>query len=89
MWETVLFNDRLWGSAAAFGKLGDTVPWDRDVDVVAEQQTEQRERFQIQKGFGVQRVLSDEQVGSILAMTFNEFGHIILSQEDGAFAAGI
>jgi len=83
LWETVLFNDRLWGSAAAFGKLGDTVPWDRDVDVVAEQQTEQRERFQIQKGFGVQRVLSDEQVGSILAMTFNEFGHIILSQEDG------
>lgn len=83
MWETVLFNDRLWGSAAAFGKLGDTVPWDRDVDVVAEKQTEQRERFQIQKGFGVQRVLSDEQVGSIIAMTFNEFGHIILSQEDG------
>jgi len=83
MWETVLFNDRLWGSAAAFGKLGDTVPWDRDVDVVAEKQTDQRERFQIQKGFGVQRVLSDEQVGSIIAMTFNEFGHIILSQEDG------
>ena len=83
MWETVLFNDRLWGSAASFGKLGDTVPWDRDVDVVAEEQTEQRERFQIQKGFGVQRVLSDEQVGSIIAMTFNEFGHIILSQEDG------
>ena len=83
MWETVLFNDRLWGSAASFGKLGDTVPWDRDVDVVAEQQTEQRERFQIQKGFGVQRVLSDEQVGSVIAMTFNEFGHIIVSQEGG------
>ena len=74
MWETVLFNDRLWGSATAFGKLGDTVPWDRDVDVVAEKQTEQRERFQIQKGFGVQRVLSDEQVGSIIAMTFPTLG---------------
>ena len=83
MWETVLFNDRLWGSATAFGELGDTVPWDRDVDVIAEQQTEQRERFQIQKGFGVQRVLSDDQVGSVIAMTFNEFGHIIVSQEGG------
>ena len=83
MWQTALFNDRLWGSASSFGKLGDTVPWDRAPDVVAEKQTEQRERFQIQKGFGVQRVLSDEQVGSVIAMTFNEFGHIILSQEDG------
>lgn len=83
MWETVVFNDRLWGTATAFGKLGDTVPWDRDEDVVAEKQTEQRERFQIQKGFGVQRILSDDQVGSVIAMTFNEFGHVIVSQEGG------
>ncbi len=83
MWQTVVFNDRLWRPASEFGKLGDTVPWDRDEDVVAEQQVEQRERFQIQKGFGVQRVLSDDQIGSVIAMTFNEFGHIIVSQEDG------
>ncbi|MGB7325811.1 MAG: HEAT repeat domain-containing protein [Rubripirellula sp.] len=82
-WETVVFNDRLWGAASAFGKLGDTAPWDRDEDVVAETQTEQRERFQIQKGFGVQRVLDDDQTGSVIAMAFNEFGHIILSQEGG------
>ncbi len=83
MWQTVLFNDRLWESAAEFGPLGDTVPWDRDEDVVAEKQTDQQERFQIQKGFGVQRVLSDDLVGSVIAMTFNEFGHIIVSQEGG------
>lgn len=83
MFETTVFNDRLWGSATTFGKLGDTVPWDRDVDVVAEKQAEQQERFQIQKGFGVQRVLDDAKVGSVIAMTFNEFGHIILSQEGG------
>ncbi len=83
MWETVLLNDRLWGAAASFGELGDTVPWDRDADVVAETQSEQSERFQIQKGFGVQRVLDDSQTGSVIAMTFNEFGHIILSQEGG------
>jgi putative heme-binding domain-containing protein len=83
MWQTVLFNDRLWDPAATFGKLGDTVPWDRDEDVAVEEESEQSERFQIQKGFGVQRVLSDEEVGSVIAMTFNEFGHIILSQENG------
>lgn len=83
MWETVLFNDRLWAAASSFGELGDTVPWDRDVDVVAEKQSDQRERFQIQKGFGVQRVLNDDQVGSVIAMTFNEFGHMIVSREGG------
>ncbi|MEL6105190.1 MAG: HEAT repeat domain-containing protein [Planctomycetota bacterium] len=44
---------------------------------------DQRERFQIQKGFGVQRVLSDKKIGSVIAMTFNEFGHLLISQENG------
>jgi putative heme-binding domain-containing protein len=113
MWETVVFNDRLWGSAAAYGKLGDTSPWDRQEPIAAdppaakskaatkkvasnqnsvtpalpkptvEKEVEQRERFQIQKGFGVQRVLDDAKVGSVLAMDFNEFGHLIVSQEGG------
>lgn len=83
MWQSVVFNDRLWGTAASFGELGDTVPWDRAEDVVAEVQTEQQERFQIQKGFGVQRVLDDQDLGSIIAMTFNEFGHMIVSRENG------
>ncbi|MEM0924518.1 MAG: HEAT repeat domain-containing protein, partial [Planctomycetota bacterium] len=119
LWETVMFNDRLWGSAASFGPLGDTVPWDRaetDPEAMSQQQastgvvqgdepttsgdsttssastadaepdsppTQQRERFQIQRGFGVQRVLADEKVGSVIAMTFNEFGHLLISQENG------
>jgi len=82
-WQSVVFNDRLWGTASSFGELGDTVPWDRAEDVVAEVQTEQQERFQIQKGFGVQRVLNDEKLGSIIAMTFNEFGHLVVSRENG------
>ena len=83
MWETIVFNDRLWENAASFGKLGETAPWDRDEEVAVAEQTEQKERFQIQKGFGVQRILSDEKTGSVLAMAFNEFGHIILSEEGG------
>ncbi len=118
MWQTIVFNDRLWGKAASYGKLGDTAPWDRQEpvantqppappkalkpksqlptvasnqsteapkagDTAVEKEVEQRERFQIQKGFGVQRVLDDAKVGSVLAMDFNEFGHIIVSQEGG------
>ncbi|TWU37578.1 Cytochrome c [Novipirellula aureliae] len=83
MWQTSLYNDHLWGTASSFGVLGDTAPWDVDENVEVATQTDQRERFQIQKGFGVQRVLKDEQIGSVIAMAFNEFGHIILSQENG------
>ncbi len=91
-WESVVFNDRLWGSATAFGRFGDTAPWDRATDAVPEGSTEtivtapetkQRERFQVQRGFGVQRVLGDEALGSIIAMSFNEFGHILASREGG------
>ncbi len=82
-WNTVLFNDRLWGTASSFGVLGETAPWDVAEQIAGEPPTDQRERFQIQKGFGVQRVLTNEQVGSAIAMAFNEFGHIIVSQENG------
>ncbi len=43
----------------------------------------QSERFQIQKGFGIQRILNDARIGSVVAMTFNEFGHLLISQESG------
>ena len=83
LWETTLYNDRLWQGAATFGQFGETAPWDQPETPVVNQELDRRERFQIQKGFGVQRVLNDEKIGSVIAMTFNEFGHIILSQENG------
>jgi putative heme-binding domain-containing protein len=149
LWETVAFNDRLWGAAASFGPLGDTAPWDRSKtaaeatgndpmpmkqasktppdsepaglpqppaeETTAEATTDaattdaataveataveataagaeaksvaasttQRERFQIQRGFGVQRVLADDAIGSVVAITFNEFGHLLVAQENG------
>jgi putative heme-binding domain-containing protein len=84
MWQTVVFNDRLWGVASELGTLGDSVSEDREESVPDESSVvEQSERFQIQKGFGVQRMMTDEQVGSVIAMTFNEFGHMIVSQEGG------
>ncbi|MGV3486563.1 MAG: DUF7133 domain-containing protein [Planctomycetaceae bacterium] len=82
-WQTLLFNDSLWTAARSFGTWGETAPWDHQQPVVSETQVEKGERFQIQKGFGVQRVLNNDQVGSLIAMAFNEFGHIIASQENG------
>ncbi len=82
-WQGVLFNDQLWGPATSFGILGETAPWDRQQDVSVELAVDQAERFQIQKGFAVQRVFGDDKVGSVIAMAFNEFGHIIASQENG------
>lgn len=82
-WDSPTFNDRTWESATSFGVLGETVPWDREQSVAVDSQKEQSERFQIQRGFGVQRVLNDDQVGSVIAMAFDEFGHVVLSQEQG------
>jgi len=88
-WETLLFNDSLWATAKSFGVWGETAPWDLDTPPPIEQKAaadtniDKGERFQIQKGFNVQRVLNNDQVGSVIAMTFNEFGHIIASKEDG------
>ncbi len=41
------------------------------------------ERFTTKPGFSVVEVFSSKKVGSILAMAFNEFGHIVVSQEGG------
>lgn len=83
MWQTALFNDTTWAIAQSFGDLGSTVPWDRREDVVAKVEHQESERFQIQEGFSVQRILDDEQTGPLIAMAFNEFGHIIAAKERG------
>ncbi len=113
-WQTLLFNDSLWGTAKSQGTLGDT-PAKSDGELATDQlatdelvndETDENglaglpnsmpnaeasiaedsisgDRFQVQKGFSVQRVLNNDQVGSVIAMAFNEFGHIIASQENG------
>ncbi len=41
------------------------------------------ERFQIQRGFSVERLLNHEAVGSVISMAFNEFGHLLVGKENG------
>ncbi len=83
LWQSAAFNDRSWALAQSFGRLGNTIPWDRREDVAVETEHQESERFQIQSGFSVQRILDEEKIGSLIAMAFNEFGHIIASRERG------
>lgn len=41
------------------------------------------ERFKTKPGFTVDEVIEHESIGSLVAMAFNEFGHIVASQEGG------
>ena len=47
------------------------------------QRTAGRSQFEIPKGFEVESVLASEETGSLVAMEFNEFGSLLLSQEGG------
>ena len=82
LWNTNLYNDRRWTKAQSFGRLGDTAPWDIEEGIAAEERTNAT-RFNVVKGFRVQRLLDETKTGSLIAMTFNEFGHIIASKGGG------
>jgi|688.fasta_scaffold00343_54 putative membrane-bound dehydrogenase-like protein len=81
-WTATTLNDARWGPAEVFGLLGETPPWDRREDVAASA-SDEGERFRAPQGFSVERILDDETAGSLIAMAFNEFGHVIASQEGG------
>lgn len=93
LWFTPLYSDTRWPVAQSFGQLGKTVPWDRQESVAAATEQAERtqapvevhrnERFQVDPEFEVQRVVDGDQTGSLIAMTFNEFGHVICSREGG------
>ena len=77
-----VYNDARWPTAQSFGKLGNTPPWDRAKEVSADQPGK-HERFRINREFRIHRVTAGERTGSLIAMTFNEFGHIIAAEENG------
>jgi len=81
-WTTARINDSRWKPAQVFGLLGETAPWDRREDVTASQLSE-NQRFRINQEFVVNEILGSDSVGSLINMAFNEFGHIIASQEGG------
>ncbi len=79
-WQSVAFDDSQWQAARSLGELGRTPPWNSGVSAAAGASTS---RFTISPEFRVERVVSHEQSGSVVAMAFNERGEIIASRESG------
>lgn len=79
-WNNPKFNDSKWKPAAVLGELGRTPPWNDRVEVAGGNSSG---RFTLPAEFQVERVIGPEDSGSVIAMTFNERGDIIASQERG------
>jgi putative membrane-bound dehydrogenase-like protein len=77
-WNTPTAGDVDWVAALSYGKLGMTLPWGNEV-----RSADGKGRFQVTRNFRVRWVAKPEQTGSLIAMTFNEFGQIIVSREGG------
>ena len=83
-WNTMLYNDARWTGARALGQLGETAPWDIRETVTSQEGDPSTERFKLPDQFQVEQILEGDQVGSLIAMAFNEFGYIIASREGGS-----
>ncbi len=77
-WTKHFFNDSQWLPARIIGPFGKTAPWLDDVHTVGGAPAG---RFETQPEFRVETVVEPEKTGSLLAMTFNEFGEILISRE--------
>ncbi len=86
LWNSTAYNDRSWSGAQTLGALGDDaskLTAAGDGQSTAPTGMHAQGRFLIDDEFRVQRLMSHEQTGSLIAMAFNEFGHIIASPGDG------
>ncbi len=79
-WQSSQFNDSRWIQARSFGEFGVAQPWGDKV-VAADGTT--TKRFTINNEYRVERLVASEPFKSLLAMAFNEFGEILISQEKG------
>jgi putative heme-binding domain-containing protein len=77
-WSKASFNDKDWLAARAIGPLGKTAPWLDDVQMPGGAPAG---RFETLPEFRVETVVSPSETGSLLTMTFNEFGEILASRE--------
>jgi putative heme-binding domain-containing protein len=77
-WNVPQFNDRDWVAAASYGQLGDALPWGNEIVIEGI-----GARFIVDKEFDVERIMRDDEVGSLIAMTFDSRGNIFASQEGG------
>ncbi|HXT60615.1 MAG TPA: c-type cytochrome [Pirellulales bacterium] len=76
-WQTAEFDDSQWVPARSFGLFGPTEPWANQVA----NEAPPAGRFLLGADFRVEQVIAPEDSGSLIAMTFNEWGEIVASQE--------
>ncbi len=77
-WTAPNVRDSVWVPARVYGALGAALPWGDEVVIANE-----GARFVIDPEFKVERLVTDEQAGSLIAMTFNATGDILVSREGG------
>lgn len=77
-WTLPKFNDADWVAAASLGALGEALPWGNEIVIAGE-----GARFALDQEFEIERLMRDEEVGSLIAMTFTAAGDIIASREGG------
>jgi len=77
-WMQPKSRDSDWLAAKVYGPLGGVLPWGDEI-VIADEGS----RFVTDPEFIVDRVVNDQQAGSIIAMTFNANGDILVSREGG------
>jgi putative heme-binding domain-containing protein len=77
-WTQPRVRDSEWLPAKVYGPLGAVLPWGDEVVIGNE-----GSRFLHDPEFVVERLLTDEQAGSLIAMAFMASGDILASKEDG------
>ena len=77
-WAQPKMRDEDWLAAKVYGPLGGVLPWGDEIVIANE-----GSRFVTDPEFVVERLVTDEQAGSIIAMAFNASGDILASREGG------
>jgi putative heme-binding domain-containing protein len=77
-WAQPKMRDDDWLEAKVYGPLGAVLPWGDEIVIANE-----GSRFVTDPEFTVERLVTDEQAGSIIAMAFNASGDILASREGG------
>src|SRR5262249_40834891 len=77
-WLQARVHENDWLPAKVYGPLGGVLPWGDEI-VIADEGS----RFVIDPEFVIDRLVTDQQAGSIIAMTFDANGDILASREGG------
>lgn len=85
LWQRPGYSDSRWRLAHEIGPVGTTEPWVEDRLPREDQENASLAggRFTHDPAFEVEYIATHEETGSIIAMAFNEFGHILFSVEGG------